>query len=1072
MYKTEDGKTKFSFTKLISNAVPNIAGTPQDIHLTSHEEDLAFLHQINEPDPFVLSSQVFTHAGITSEPKASASIHKALLKNGVIQQGPPYIHTDNITRNFANQVPGITSHAQKKLINFLFFWEEEGQRWRKLSGELEELKVVIAEERESGGNAGTYEKRLAEVEGEMRLRPSLRSHQAGENAQLPGYGQLSATCTIDSGLKIVTSHQRALLRWHFTVFGAKTGWGICTTERSAAVTMTKDWDVVQDEIKELSFNQKKPLEEVKELMERKHNFRASTRAYRMKLKEWGLMRHKSRKPRLGRSHTDRSGDRRDDDESRAASVTVDPMSVDTETLEHQTSPGAWQAVGSGEMANAQPTFMDILKQTPGLQPTVEIQAWMQDPPVASGAVQDMLECILNNECEKLEKLLMEHVNEVNDPIGLPFDLPNSRFANHPALSRMVIMQHPRQTLLDVASAMPNGPVVWVLISYGARGSTHPLGFDLSLHNAIKNGRHYTVQALLIPGRSDVNGLPDQRWRPLLQAVVSTGPEVVSVLLKRGARVDDVGLSPASPGMHTALHLCLERRAREYGDEAIRSQCNENLKLLLHANANIHVSPPEGSTKTAFEKFIEPWNDAQYWNFKLGWAEMDCLGIFVKKGADLSTKFSGSPCAAGSCNTFVHQILWHCPPCISRHVMHDYPPEAPVSGALLLHEVVGHCPDARRHCAELLEDIDILLTRGVDPNAVDSVGMTTLRKCIEQASTTDVLPLSQKLLDGGADPEYEDVDGIRPYTVAARNLAEPLRTEVLQAMLAKMRGHSTVTKDGRTYRWEAGLFPIPEHPTYQQVLACTKSEDDFQLSMHEMVPIDVQPAFQRAYLATISGRFLNNVAKAASANKISEKDRWNIMLTLSLRKRVKLPDYQFDQGLVIALLDFPNIDTPRFNTAATTIQSTTTGTTSQDSTPQSTPLTEYTSSIETPAYSPFQLNTERPSAMGQFQATARPSKESDTSNDAFVGDTTQIRWLNPESSDGGAATAATYLLQYKCPVCADGRLLTKTEFQRHEAEHAHTAGCDGVGCARRFCKEKRNRAAKEVGCSDNVFAQST
>jgi hypothetical protein len=39
--------------------------------------------------------------------------------------------------------------------------------------------------------------------------------------------------------------------------------------------MTKDWELVQDEIKELSFVQKKSLEEVKELMERKHKFRAS-----------------------------------------------------------------------------------------------------------------------------------------------------------------------------------------------------------------------------------------------------------------------------------------------------------------------------------------------------------------------------------------------------------------------------------------------------------------------------------------------------------------------------------------------------------------------------------------------------------------------------------------------------------------------------------------------------------------------------------------------------------------------------------------------------------------------------
>ena len=189
MFKTDDGKRKFSFTRFMSNAVPNIAGTPQDTELSTHEEDLAFLHQLSQPDPLTLSPEVFAHAGIASEPRVSTSIHKALNKNGVLEQASPAVHTDKITKNFANQVPGITSHAQKKLINFLFFWEEEGQRWKKLRGELEELKVVIAEEKESGGSIGTYEKRLAEVEGEMQLRPSLRSQQAQENAQLPSYGQ-------------------------------------------------------------------------------------------------------------------------------------------------------------------------------------------------------------------------------------------------------------------------------------------------------------------------------------------------------------------------------------------------------------------------------------------------------------------------------------------------------------------------------------------------------------------------------------------------------------------------------------------------------------------------------------------------------------------------------------------------------------------------------------------------------------------------------------------------------------------------------------------------------------------
>jgi ankyrin repeat protein len=690
---------------------------------------------------------------------------------------------------------------------------------------------------------------------------------------------------------------------------------------------------------------------------------------------------------------------------------------------------------------------------------------MQDPPTASDSLQDMLACILDNNSVKLEKILLEHVSEVNDPIGMPFELPSGRFANHPALSRMVIMQHPQQTLLDIAAGMPNGPVVWVLLTYGAKGSTHPLGTDLALHNAIKNGRHYTVQALLIPGRSDVNGLPDKRWRPLLQAVFWTGPEVVSILLKRGARVDDAGPSPTSPGMHTPLQLCLERRVREYGDEAIRSKCNDNLKLLLNAGASIHVPPPEGSSATPFEKFIEPWHNSDHWNMRLSWAEVDCLSKFIEKGADLTANFFGSPCAAGSSNTFIHQTLWHSPPCISRQVVHSFSAAASNSGATILHEVLGSCADAKKHCAEVLNDIELLLTRGVDPNALDGLGVTPLRKCIEQAASTDVLMMTQKLLDGGADPEYEDVDGVQPYAVAALTLQDPLRLEVLQLMLNKMQGHHTKIQEGRTYKWEPGLFPIPDKPTYNQVLACTKADDDFRLSMQEMVPIDVQPAFRRAYVAVITGRLLDNISQAAVANKISEKDRWDIMLTLSIRKGANLPDYQFDQALVINLLDFPKISTIKLSSSTTpqTVAESPENGSSQQARPDA------VETNTTPAYQPFQLNTSSPSTLVRPSTTPLQSRKS-PSNDDFVGDTTQLRWLNPESTRA-SAPAAAYVLQYKCAACDDDRLLTKTELQKHEVEHAHTAQCDGVGCARRFCKETRKRKERELGCQDHLFQGS-
>ncbi|KAJ4343708.1 hypothetical protein N0V95_006538 [Ascochyta clinopodiicola] len=131
--------------------------------------------------------------------------------------------------------------------------------------------------------------------------------------------------------------------------------------------MTKDWDAVQDEIKELSFNQKKPLGEVKDLMEAKYKFRASTRAYRMKLKEWGLMRHKAHRARPGRPRARSYGRELDDEEHRSSSATaepmsVEPMSVEPESLEHRTKTGGWQVVPRDELAIAEPTFMGLLSQ--------------------------------------------------------------------------------------------------------------------------------------------------------------------------------------------------------------------------------------------------------------------------------------------------------------------------------------------------------------------------------------------------------------------------------------------------------------------------------------------------------------------------------------------------------------------------------------------------------------------------------------------------------------------------------------------------------------------------------------
>ena len=84
----------------------------------------------------------------------------------------------------------------------------------------------------------------------------------------------------------------------------------------------------------------------------------------MKLKEWGLMRHKTRKNRLEKTRVNSPELEVNDEEPSGPLATAEPMSVDSETLEHRTKTGGWQVVSGEELKTAQPTFMGMLSQTP------------------------------------------------------------------------------------------------------------------------------------------------------------------------------------------------------------------------------------------------------------------------------------------------------------------------------------------------------------------------------------------------------------------------------------------------------------------------------------------------------------------------------------------------------------------------------------------------------------------------------------------------------------------------------------------------------------------------------------
>ncbi|XP_014551253.1 hypothetical protein COCVIDRAFT_31184 [Bipolaris victoriae FI3] len=765
--------------------------------------------------------------------------------------------------------------------------------------------------------------------------------------------------------------------------------------------MTKDWDLVQDEIKELSFSQKKTLEEVKEMMERKYRFRASTRAYRMKLKEWGLMRHKPRSTvqrRRGARQRSKSSPAVDNDGwEEQPSGTDETATTNESSPENPLENRGWQidanlpSLAADEVVdNMEPRF----KEPQDFQ--VSAQTWPVDSPQPSAVISDMVEAILDNDPERLERLIRKNEDHINDPIGSLLCDPTNRLFGHPALNRMVILQHPGQTMLDVACGMPCGPVVWVLLAYGAKGSRHPLGSDLALHNAIKNGRVYTVQVLLLPGRSDVNGLPDSKWTPLRQAVFWMYPEVVRVLLGRGANVEDLDPPLVQTCVNSPLQLCLVRRINNYTDPLYRENCHKILKQLLAAGANVHRTSQDPMIQSTFDAFLQPWKSHPYWAFGVSEEELECFAMFISKGVNLQLSFQGVPCRSPANESFVHQALWHSTPIIARLLIDNFAQTPNENGSLLLHEVLGSCPDAKRHGTDTLRDIQVLLGKGISPNRTEGSPISPLRKCITECPAVDLVACLQILLDGGADPEAEDPDGVQPYVLAAETFDEPLLSEVMSALVAKIPGTHVRTPDGTPYQGPSGLFPISTTQTYEQVMSCTRPTGDLTLYMHTMVPEHIQPILRKAYFSVASRYFLEAAVRHSNTRLLDPKEKDESMQIVLMRATLGIPGVKFNTHPIGALLStvpyspdtIPVPTAPEPTTRGSSVVAVDRRSLASSSTIDSTPST----------HAPFQFNpTGDNSTLADSQLSpdpAAPASPPESSEDFFIPSTTQLRWPNP------------------------------------------------------------------------------
>lgn len=670
----------------------------------------------------------------------------------------------------------------------------------------------------------------------------------------------------------------------------------------------------------------------------------------------------------------------------------------------------------------------------------------------NGVVMDMLGALLENDSQKLESLMMQHANHINLPIGEPFGIPGGKFYNHPTMNACVILQHPEQTLLDIASALPTGPVLWVLLAYGAKGTKHPLGTDLALHNAIKNGRIYTVQALLMPNRSNVHGEPGTMWKPILQAVYWNQPQILRILIDRGANVNET--SPWVDGtLKNALLHCCERRHRDYSKPEVREKCNKILKMLLNAGADVHARPGGEDSPTVFGSFLRPWQGDPHWISKLSPEEMECLEAFITKGADLKTPFMGFRCGAHSCNDFQHQALWHTTPTAARLIVDHAAPTPEGNGKTLLHEIVGSCPDAKRHPSDTLRDVEVLLGRGADPNLLDDSFFSPLRRCIEKCPAVDIIPRLRLLLDGGADPELKHSNRLPPYVLAARTFEEPIRSQIMDFLVAKIRGRQPRVVYDETFTWTSAYFPIPNEPTWEQVQMYGRQNGDFNANLERMIPEDIRSVFQRACFSVASINFLNAATLRVKMSHplsptVMQKDE--IYQAVAQREACGLPCYTFDQHFVMLLLK-PNMAPVLSGFQPSDLQSG-----DPFLLPHQTPIVSSAQDEPTvqTSSSTFRFNASSSSSSINNAVLSR-SPQIDSEAEFSIPETTLIRWPNigEPTRAGDIKRAKERVLRHRCEECANGNLLTRAELDKHQVEHEHSRLCSEEGCKRRFCRQR-------------------
>jgi hypothetical protein len=139
--------SSFSFTKFFDAVVPNMfddLSAPKAARLAPLRRDMLYAHQLCSKNFCALDERSFSVAGVVDSERMSKRACKALQKHGMLQPDGR-VDTTQIGPKFLHQMSFMDAYRQRELVNLLFWWQEECQRYAKLVDEDKELTDMIAE---------------------------------------------------------------------------------------------------------------------------------------------------------------------------------------------------------------------------------------------------------------------------------------------------------------------------------------------------------------------------------------------------------------------------------------------------------------------------------------------------------------------------------------------------------------------------------------------------------------------------------------------------------------------------------------------------------------------------------------------------------------------------------------------------------------------------------------------------------------------------------------------------------------------------------------------------------------